>query len=175
MQQPFADPHAIGIIHVEQRCSRPTDGRSADNASVGVFETLLPAIPAWMEQTHDIARVWIDSGEVGPFVQVTIGAGESEVFDAIATAVLSRHDVLDVEPQFRVLLRSAAVFAAMSGPLANQLAHKRVHQGALVLSTTDRASIFNTERSEFARTSEASSFCSSAASVPAVFLSANWS
>ena len=57
----------------------------------------MPTLGSWIEQTHDRTGFRIDTGKVAAFVEIAVGTCQSEIVDIIAAAVLSRHDVLDME------------------------------------------------------------------------------
>ena len=85
-----------------------------------------------MEEAADFAAVGVNAGEVRPFVQIAVRAGEGEVFFGGDAAVLSRDDVLEMEWQHAAFLRKPAVFAAATRALAGQLPERCGHlRGAL--------------------------------------------
>jgi hypothetical protein len=64
-------------------------------------------------------------------VGITVVTGQSEVSIVVTSAMLTSNDMLDVIGEERLgLLRHAAVFAAMTGPVADKLPEPLIHQAA---------------------------------------------
>ena len=51
----------------------------------------------WMKQRGDLFGFGIKAGQVRAFVQITIDAGQRQVFDVVAPAMTPRNDVLNVQ------------------------------------------------------------------------------
>lgn len=98
-----------------------TYGGTADQLRSLPTEVPGPFMPAWMEQANDFAREGINSREIGPFAKVAFVASPGEVAKYIPAAVLSGDNVFSVKREERVIiLVHQTIFAAVSGPLANQ-------------------------------------------------------
>ncbi len=80
---------------------------------------LAPPIATWIEQRSDLTSLGINPSEVAPFVQIAVGAGQSQVAEIIVAAVLARDDVLNLQRnERRIGLSVLTIFAAVtrSGP-----------------------------------------------------------
>ena len=51
----------------------------------------------WVEQAHDLPRVWIEPGEIRAFVQIAIDARERKVIAIISPSVNARYNMFDME------------------------------------------------------------------------------
>ena len=78
-----------------------------------------PPVRAGMKEAGKGASFGVEAGEVWTFVFVAAGAGPAEVFQRGGSTVLFGNEVVELETQFRVLLREPAVFAAESGAAAD--------------------------------------------------------
>jgi hypothetical protein len=78
-----------------------------------------PPISPGMKQNLDLARHRVDSTEVWAFVQIAAMASECKIFDVITAAVLSGDNVFDLMRHRTMLLVKLAVFATISGPIAD--------------------------------------------------------
>ena len=113
------------------------DGGAADRgergeAGVGALEVFAPVVAAGMEEAADFAAVGVDAGEVWPFVQIAVGAGEGEIVPARRAAMLSGDDVLDVKREDALALREVAVFASVACAVAGESPERGWHlRGAL--------------------------------------------
>jgi hypothetical protein len=56
-----------------------------------------PQVGARMKQPRQGSCVRIDSGDVGTFVSVAVNTGQRQIVKVVATAMLSRNDVIDLE------------------------------------------------------------------------------
>ena len=80
-----------------------------------------------MEQRSNLACVWINAGEVGALLKIALRTSQCEICLVIGAAVPPGDDVLDVETQGGGVLRQAAIFAAVAGPLSHEFADSVVH------------------------------------------------
>lgn len=80
-----------------------------------------PFLPARIEKRHDIVIGGIDSGQIRTLVQVAGPAGEGQVrFDGLP-AMLPRDNMLDLEPEERlILLAHVTILAPVDSALANE-------------------------------------------------------
>src|SRR5438445_6510050 len=114
-----------------------------------------------MKEPRDFTRVRLDPGQIWPFSQIAIRAGERQIARVVSPAMLFRNDVFDMETQLRKLLSQVAILTTLAGPLTDELAQRGVHQAALGCCKTARASALSTLKIEFARTSDVNSARSS--------------
>jgi len=81
-----------------------------------------------MIKRFNLIRFGIDAREVAAFPKIAIGAGQGEIVQFIASRVLTRDDVLDLQRnQRRINLAPLTVFAALPSPLADGGSCSRVH------------------------------------------------
>jgi len=85
-----------------------------------------------MKERGGLSRVGVNTGKVGAFVKITFGAGKGEVLLIIRAAVLTSDNMFDVKPKRGKILGESAVFATISGTLADQLDRRSVPQAGLV-------------------------------------------
>ena len=127
----LAKPASIRSVHLQEaNRSSSYRGASDDDDSVAL-KVIIPLVLARVKQPDKRAAFRIKPAQVRPLVYVTVVTGESEVSTVVASAMLTSDDMLDVigEERLRVL-RQAAVFAAMTSPLADKLPERLVHQAA---------------------------------------------
>jgi hypothetical protein len=81
-----------------------------------------------MEKSGDLAGLRVDSGQIRTFVQIAAVACKRQIFDVVRAAVLLRDDVLDMMPEFGVLLSQTTVFALVAGSTPNEVPRGCVHR-----------------------------------------------
>ncbi len=80
-----------------------------------------------MEKEDDLLRLRVYGGEVRAFVQIAVEASKSEVFSIIATTVLARDHMLDMEDKEWVrALVQPTVFTAISSAFAHESSLPRI-------------------------------------------------
>jgi hypothetical protein len=92
------------------------------------LEVVTPSVLTWIEETHWLPGLGIDAKKVRALVEIAAIAGPSEIFHFGGPAVLPGDHVIAVIRPNGILLREAAVFAASTGALADQLAEALVHE-----------------------------------------------
>lgn len=101
---------------------------------------VVPRLAAGMEKRLDGSRLGVDAREVRALVEVALLASEGEVRLVVRPAVLPWDDVLELVGDERlVFLAGAAVFAAILGPLPDELADGGRDHADDLLSKTERA------------------------------------
>jgi len=84
---------------------------------------IAPRVSAWIEERHNFASRGIDAGQVGTLVQVAPATCERQVRLGGPPSVLPRNNVLDPEPEERlVFLMRVAVPAPVVSAFADQIA-----------------------------------------------------
>jgi hypothetical protein len=76
------------------------------------LEVTLPSVPTRIKQADDFSRPRIAAREIWPFVQIARIAGEREVREERASAMLPWNNVVHVERQFIRGLWNATVLAS---------------------------------------------------------------
>ncbi len=87
-----------------------------------------PDIAPGMKDRHNLAGRRVDTRQVWSLVGVAAVAGESEIVWGVSPAVLLCDDVFDVMREPALFLPEQAVFAAVSGTLADKLSRGGIHQ-----------------------------------------------
>jgi hypothetical protein len=80
-----------------------------------------PFVLARMKEGRDMARRWVDSGQVGTFFQVAVPTRECKVVKAGWSAMLPGDNVFGVESAAERPLRQMAILTAIAGAAPNRL------------------------------------------------------
>lgn len=99
----FAYPPVLGIIHIQQRGGSTTHRGESHNVQPQMAEVIGPDVAPGMKQANDIARLRVNTGQIGALVQVALRASQGEVIGIVGATMLARDDVLDVKTQLRKL------------------------------------------------------------------------
>jgi hypothetical protein len=81
----------------------------------------------WMIEASQLARRWIDAGEIRRLVNVAVVAGQGEVTRDGAAAMLARNDVVKLEGNPGPALRQVAILATPGCPFPYQVFGGGVH------------------------------------------------
>jgi hypothetical protein len=79
-----------------------------------------------MKKTNDLARRWVDAGNVGPFEAVAMDAGEGEVWLLTCTAVLTGNDVIDLKRSRTYSSGQLTILTSRVGSLPNPADELRI-------------------------------------------------
>jgi hypothetical protein len=79
-----------------------------------------------MKKTNDLARRWVDAGNVGPFEAVAMDAGEGEVWLLTCTAVLTGNDVIDLRRSRTYSSGQLTILTSRVGSLPNPADELRI-------------------------------------------------
>lgn len=113
---------AVRLVDVEHGDGGAAGLRVADQHGANPLEVALPALPARVEQQHDVAAQWISATQIWALFEVAAVTAPAAVLEAVAAAVLLGDDVLDMERRRRSgRVRKVAILAPMAGPVANEL------------------------------------------------------
>jgi len=116
------------------------------------LEVFRPRLTPGMEELGECARLWIEAGDIRPFVQIAIDTRQGEIFGIVSPEMLFGNHVLHLESRQRGLfLSQPAILAAMSRPLADKSACGRIHRG-YPLANSLRALACSVAMNLFART-----------------------
>ena len=63
-------------------------------------EMIQPFILAWMEQWNERQCEGIDTGQIGAFFAIALGAAQRQIFRVVVVKMLRRNNVIDVERGF---------------------------------------------------------------------------
>jgi hypothetical protein len=85
---------SIFAIQSEQINGRAPLPGQADNPFSFVSEVLLPSLRPRVEQRAELSGLWVEGGEVAPFVAIATSASERQVIYISRTIVLLRYYVI---------------------------------------------------------------------------------
>jgi hypothetical protein len=108
---------SLGSVHSKDFDGRSSDGRAPGQHRAAPGEMLLPSVLAGVEESCQQTRLGIEAGDIGPFVDVVIQAGQRQVFRDGRAVVLLGNDMVDLERQNIEPLREPTVFAGVFGAL----------------------------------------------------------
>jgi hypothetical protein len=127
-------------IHRQDADRRAPDRGQSDGNDAIVSQVFLPPVAARMEESHDLIRHRINSGQVRPFVEVAMMTRKREVRRIVGATVLPGDNVFDVKRHEReVRLSEPAILAALSCSLADELANRGVRHAEGLLARKTRA------------------------------------
>ena len=86
-----------------------------------------PTIPPRVKGPHDLACLRVDSCQVRTFTEIAAVACERQILRIIGSAVLLGDNVLDMMPQFTVLLAQPALFTTLVCAMTDKVPRCRVH------------------------------------------------
>ncbi len=89
---------------------------------------LVPFVAPRMKKARHGARGGVDSAEIGPLVEITAMACQSEIIDLIGATVLACNHMLNVMHKFTVVLVQPAVLANLPGPITDELPGSGIHR-----------------------------------------------
>lgn len=90
-----------------------------------------PSIVPWIEQSRELARLRIDSGDVWPLVQIAVLANQCKILFVLGPAVLSGNDVVNSMANANGCLWDEAVFTPTAGTLPHQYAQGIIHDHSI--------------------------------------------
>ncbi len=94
---------------------------------------IFPLLRARVKQGDEAAGFGVDTCEVRSLMKVAVVAGERQIREVVAAAMLPSYDVFDVEcGERRGGLRQTAIFAMVSSPLANAASDVCVNHCAII-------------------------------------------
>jgi hypothetical protein len=88
---------------------------------------LSPAVAPGVEEGYKLTADGIHAREVRALAEVAAVAGQREIVNVIAPAVLFGDDMLDVVRQLAVLLTQQAILATVVSPAADKVPRGGIH------------------------------------------------
>jgi hypothetical protein len=104
------------------------NSRSAGKSGSCPFEVCIPPVRTRMEESNQLARIRICSGDVRTLVAIAVQAGEGEVFKIRQPSVLACNDVVDVKGQRINRSGKVAIFTSVLGATPDLPDHIPVHE-----------------------------------------------
>lgn len=88
----------------------------------------VPIVASRVEQRRDFFGLRVNTGQVGPFVQIAINAGQRKIVEIVSAAVDFGGDMLDMEGGQRgIVLVESAIFTAIFGTFPDAGLRALVH------------------------------------------------
>jgi hypothetical protein len=126
---PQCDP--VRLVDAQHRDSGAAGLRATDQHGASPVEVPFPVLSARMEEQRDIAGQWIPTSQVWSLLEVAVVATPTAVRGAVATPMLLRDDVLDMEGcRHCSAIGKMAILAPLTGPVSNELSQGPSHQEA---------------------------------------------
>jgi hypothetical protein len=119
-------PNPMGQVDAERSDGRAAGGGAADQDRPVPAEVTGPLVAARIEEPGALAGLGIDPCEVWTFRVVVREAREREIAGYPAPVLFGDH-VIDLEGEFIVDVRHAAVFTTVVGAFPDQLGQSDVH------------------------------------------------
>jgi hypothetical protein len=91
-------------------------------------KVVAPLVAPGVEEGHKFTGECIDTREVRAFVEITVVAGQREIVNVIAPAMLLRNYMLDVVSQLAVLLAEQAILATVGRSSPDKAPRGSVHR-----------------------------------------------
>lgn len=118
-----------GTIHVERTDRRPPHRREADDPRTPPPKMLGPYLFSRMVQRHDLLADRVNTGDVGPLVEVAPQAGHGQIIQLRLAAVEPGGDVVDGEGEVERRLGQPALLAGIPGSCPDPSLNRRTHAG----------------------------------------------
>jgi hypothetical protein len=137
----LANPAPIRSVHLQQANRSPAYRSASDNDDSVALKVVIPLVLARMKQPDECAAFRVKRAQIRPLVGIAVVTGQSEVSIVITSAMLTSDDMLDMIGEEGLgLLRYAAVFAAISGTIADKLPEPLIHPSSGVTFSQKPAS-----------------------------------
>jgi hypothetical protein len=115
-------------IQLQNLDSSATDSCSSKNHRALTLKVLVPHLAPRMKQFRQLPRFRIIPGHIAPFVQIAVYASQCKIVEIIASAMLPRKNVFDVQSgQRRLILMQTAILAAKSCSATNLTSRGSIH------------------------------------------------
>lgn len=125
---------AFGVVQVEDLNRCATDRCLAEDHGSGPCEVNIPHILARIEERSQSAALWVESGQIARLAEIARHAGEREVAEDRAAAMLPGDDVLNVQRPRVIGLRHPAVLAAVLRSLVDASVQVASHAPSGILA-----------------------------------------
>lgn len=123
----FAEFNTERVIDVEHRDGDSADGSPADKVGASPAKMPMPLMAPRVEEPRELARPWVNAGDVRALVAVVVEAGEGQITAERGAVMLDGDDVVDLERRIVVILGNVAVFATAIRTMTNELDQRGVH------------------------------------------------
>jgi hypothetical protein len=106
----------------------PPHRRTAFNAYAPNQKVLHPQVTSRVKQWRHLARHWVNTGEIGAFLEVAAMACQRQVVNVIAPAMLLGDNMLDVVRQLAVHLTQQTILATVFCAAPDQVPRSGIHR-----------------------------------------------
>jgi hypothetical protein len=117
-----------GIVHLEQVFGCPPHRRTAFNAYAPNQKVLHPQVTSRVKQWRHLAHHRVNTGEIGAFLKVAPMAGQRQIVDVIAPAMLFGDNMLNVVRQLAVHPMQQTILAAAFCATPDQVPRGGIHR-----------------------------------------------
>jgi hypothetical protein len=107
----LAQFQAVGIVHDEHTYRRSTCSALSLDHQPSESKVIGPAVSPRMEEHDNVAAEKIDACQVRTLVPIAVVASQSEIARFVSTAVLPRHNVLDMMRRVKMSVGKQAILA----------------------------------------------------------------
>jgi len=119
---------AASVVHGEHFHGGATGGRNPLDTHAVKQKMLSPAVAPGVEEGHKLTADGIHAREVWALAKVAAVAGQREIVNVIAPAVLFGDDMLNVVRQLALLLAQQAILATVIRPAPDKVPRSGVHR-----------------------------------------------
>jgi len=123
---PVCKSAGLGIIDHHHSNRHTTDLCQRLELGAVPYEMFRPVICSRMEEANNLAGIWIEPRNVGPFGAIAVDASEGKILVFACATMLPSDDVIDLEWSRVERRRQLAVFATGAGPLPDLADELRV-------------------------------------------------
>ena len=139
-RQIFSDVKTLWGVEAEKTCRGSTNWREPADLGTEKFKVLVPSLGSRVVDHFHPARVRISGRHIGPFIPVAVGAGQGQIVQIVAAAMLVSKNMFDVEPDRRdSYLGQTAVLTAFGGSFTNLSPDGCIHWLLLVVDVENGA------------------------------------
>jgi hypothetical protein len=119
---------AASVIHGEHVHGGATDRCNPLDPYTPKQKVLGPPVAPGVEEWHELTAHGIHARKVRPFAKIAAVAGQREIANVVAPAVLSGDDMLDVVRQPAVLLAQQAILATIIRSSPDKVPRGGIHR-----------------------------------------------
>jgi len=87
------------VVHIQHLDRGSAFRRVPDHEGASPLKVSFPRVVSGVKKWFDAAALWVDPGQVCPFMQVAAIASERQVYGIITAAMLFGLDMIDMKPE----------------------------------------------------------------------------
>jgi hypothetical protein len=123
----LAQLQAVGIVHDKHTYRRSTRSAGSLDHQPSESKVLGPEVSPRMKEHDNLTAERIDACQVRTLVPIAVVASQSEIARFVSTAMLPRHNVLDMVRRVKILVGKQAILTPATGPAPDKIPRSRVH------------------------------------------------